>query len=143
MTYVERPRWVYTDSVGAVDYTMSLPQRAWNFGKRLFGGSDLSASGVPGAFVIRQDNLLHITIRFPVGEWADVERLVRHGQLGGSLNFRPDQAEPSTQHQVYIDEPPINVEIRPRRDPQDQRTFELDITLRRTTDSLFTDDYES
>ena len=142
MTYVERPRWVYNDG-SAVDYTMSLPQRAWNFGKRQFGGSDLSASGVPSAFWIRQDNLLFITIRFPVAEWDDVERLVRHGQLGGTLNFRPDQADAGTQHQVYIDEPKINDVIRPQRDAENQRTFELELTLRRTTDSLFTDDYES
>ena len=142
MAFVERPRWVYNDG-SAVDYTMSLPQRPWDFGKRQFGGSDLSASGVPSAFWIRQDNLLFISIRFPVAEWDDVERLVRHGQLGKTLNFRPDQADAGTQHIVYIDEPPIGEVIRPRRDSGDQRTFELDLTLRRTTDLLFTDDYES
>ena len=142
MTYVERPRWVYNDG-SAVDYTMSLPQRSWDFGKRQFGGSDISGAGVPAAFVIRQDNLLYITLRFPVGEWDDVERLVRHGQTGATLNFRPDQADAATQHIVYIDEPAMGDVIRPRRDPRDQRTFELDLTLRRTTDVLFTDDYES
>ena len=142
MTYVERPRWVYNDG-SSVDYTMSLPQRAWNFGKRQVGGSDVSAAGVPAAFVIRQENLLFITIRFPVGEWADVERLVRHGQGGGTFTFRPDQAEAGTTHTVYLDEPPMGALIRPQRDAQDQRTFELDITLRQTTDVLFTNDYES
>lgn len=141
MSYVERPKWVYNDG-GAVNFTMNLPQRPWDYGKRQVGGSDVSGAGVPAAFTIRQENLLFITIRFPLSEWDDVERLVRHGQGGGSLAFYPDQSE-GTNHTVYIDEPRMGELIRPRRDPQDQRTFELDITLRRTTDTLFTDDYES
>ncbi len=140
MSYVERPRWVYNDG-SAVDYTMSLSQRPWDFGKRQVGGSDVSAAGVPAAFVIRQENLLYITIRFPVSEWDDVERLVRHGQGGGTFTWYPDQS--GTNHTVYIDEPAMGEIIRPRRDSNDQRTLELDITLRRTTDTLFTDDYES
>ncbi len=140
MSYVERPRWVYNDG-GAVDFTHALPQRPWNFGKRLFGGSDLSAAGVPAAFTIREENLLFITIRFPVSEWANVERLVTHGQRGGTFTWYPDQS--GTNHTVYLDEPAMNEIIRPRRSAGDQRTFELDITLRRTTNTLFTDDYES
>ena len=140
MSYVERPKWVYNDG-GAVTYTMALPQRPWNYGKRQVGGSDVSGAGVPAAFTIRQENLLYVTIRFPVSEWASVERLVRHGQGGGTLAFYPDQAE-GTNHTVYIDEPRMGEIIRPRRNPQDQRTLELDLTLRRTTDTLFTDDYE-
>ena len=140
MTYRNRARWVYNDG-GAVDFTMSLPQRTWDFGKRQVGGSDLSAAGVPAAFVIRQENLLFITIRFPVSEWDTVGRFGRHGQGGGTLTFYPDAS--GTNHAVYIDEPAMGEIIRPRRDPRDQRTFELDLTLRRTTDTLFTDDYEA
>ncbi len=140
MSYVVRPKWVYNDG-GAVTYTMALPQRPWDYGKRQVGGSDVSGAGVPAAFTIRQENLFYVTIRFPLSEWASVERLVRHGQGGGTVAFYPDQAE-GTNHTVYIDEPRMGEIIRPRRDPQDQRTFELDLTLRRTTDTLFTDDYE-
>ena len=140
MSYVNRARWVYNDG-GAVDFTMALPQRTWDFGKRRVGGSDVSAAGVPAAFVIREENLLFITIRFPVSEWGNVERFVRHGQGGGTLTFYPNAS--GTNHTVYIDEPKMNEIIRPRRDGNDQRTFELDLTLRRTTDTLFTDDYES
>lgn len=142
MSYVERPRWVYTDSVGAVDFTMSLPQRIWDFGKRQFGGSDIAASGVPAAYAIRQDNLLFITLRFPLSEWDDVERLVRYGQGAGTLTFYPDQSS-GTNHSTYLDQPAMGELIRPRRDPMDQRTFELELTLRRVTDSLFADNYEA
>ena len=93
MTYVERPRWVYNDG-SAVDFTMSLPQRAWDFGKRQVGGSDVSAAGVPAAFVIRQDNLLYITLRFPVSEWDDVERRI------------PDE------HVVYVSVTPTRMDRR-------------------------------
>ena len=140
MSYRNRPRWVYNDG-GAVDFTMALPQRTWDFGKRQVGGSDVSAAGVPAAFTIRQENLLFIRIRFPISEWDDVERFVRHGQGGGTLTFYPNAT--GTNHTVYIDEPRMGETIRPRRDSSDQRTFELDLTLRRTTDSLFTDDYEA
>ncbi len=140
MSYVNRPRWVYNDGA-AVDFTMALPQRTWDFGKRRVGGSDVSGAGVPAAFVIREENLLFITIRFPVSEWDNVERFVRHGQGGGTLIFYPDAS--GTNHTVYIDEPRIDEVIQPKRDSKDQRTLELDITLRRTTDLLFTDDYES
>ena len=141
MSYVERPKWVYNDG-GAVTYTMALSQRPWNYGKRQVGGSDVSAAGVPAAFTIRQENFLYVTIRFPVSEWASGERLVRHGQAAGTITFYPDQSEGTT-HTVYLDEPRMGEVIQPRRNPQDQRTLELDLTLRRTTDALFIDDYES
>ncbi len=140
MSYVERPRFVYNDG-SAVDYTMSLPQRPFNYESNAFGGSDVSGAGVPAVFVIRRDYRVRMVVRFPLGEWDDVERLVRHGQGGGSITWYPDQSS-GTNHAVYLDEPTIERGIRPWRSA-DQRTFELELTLRRTTSTLFTDDYDS
>lgn len=135
-----RPRWVYTDSDGAVDYLMSTPQRPWNFGSLGLGGSDISAAGVPAAFEIRRDHLLHLTLRFPESEWDDVERLVRHLQRAGSATFYPDQDDTSVAHTVYGDSPKLGEDIEPRRSGF-PAILELDISVRRTTDAVFTDPY--
>ncbi len=140
MSYVERPRFVYNDG-SAVDYTMSLPQRPWTYESNAMGGSDVSAAGVPAAYVIRRDSRIRMVVRFPLSEWDNVERLVKHGQGGGSFTWYPDQS--GTNHAVYLDEPTLADGIRPRRDGGDQRTFELELVLRRTTEAIFTDDYDS
>ena len=134
-----RPRWVYNDG-SAVDYLMSVPQRPWGFGSRGVGGSDISAAGVPAAFEIRRDHLLHLTLRFPESEWDDVERLVRHLQLAGSATFYPDQDDTSVLHLVYGESPALGDEILPRRSDFPS-VLELDVTVRRTTDAIFIDPY--
>ncbi len=128
-----QPRWVYDDG-SAVDYSMSIPQRPWDFGSRGIGGSDSSAAGVPAAFQIRRDYLMHLRLRFPEGEWDDVERLVRHLQRAGSATFYPDQDRALPSHTVYGVTPALGEEIRPRRSDEIS-TMELDITIRRTTSS--------
>ena len=134
-----QPRWVYNDGA-AVDFSHSIPQRPWNFGSRGEGGSDVAASGVPAAFEIRRDYLLHLTLRFTTAEWDDVERLVRHLQRGGSATFYPDQDVPGTSHVVYGESPALGEEIRPRRSDEPS-ILELDVTVRRTTQAIFTDEY--
>lgn len=135
-----RPRWIYTDSDGAVDYLMGIPARPWGFGSRGLGGSDTSAAGVPAAFEIRRDYLLHLTLRFPVSEWDDVERLVRHLQRAGSATFYPDQDDTSVVHTVYGEAPAMGEPIQPRRSSEPS-TLELDVSVRRTTAAIFTDPY--
>lgn len=134
-----RPRWVYDDNA-VVDYTMALPQGEWDFESRGTGGHDVSAGGVPVAYEIRRDHVLHLTLRFPEQEWPDVERLVRHLQRDGSATFYPDQADEGTSHTVYGESPKMGEEIRPRRG-QEPSTLELDIAVRRTTSAVFEDAY--
>jgi hypothetical protein len=139
MALPHRPRWVYTDTGGAVDYTMSLPQLAWDFGSRGFGGSDVSGSGVPAAFEVRRDYLLHLTLRFTEAEWDDVERLVRHLQRSGSATFYPDTTA-GTNHTVYGDAPKLEEEVRPSR-TEEPSTLTLAITVRRTTQAIMNDEF--
>lgn len=141
MQLPRQPRWVYNDG-SAVDYSMSLPQREWDYGSRGVGGSDVSAAGVPAAYEIRREYLLHLTLRFPVTEWADVDRLVRHLQGGTACNFRPDQDVPGVAHIVYGVTPAMGDEIRPRR-AEEPETFELQITVRRTTAAIFSGSYHA
>lgn len=134
-----RPRFVYTDSVGAVDLTLSLPQRPWGYGSMGVGGSDVAGSGVPVSFQIRRDHFLHLTLRFTEAEWDDVERLVRHLQRAGSATFYPDTTA-GDNHTVYGHMPAMGEEIRPRR-TEEASTLELDVTVRRTTQTVFTDEF--
>lgn len=139
-----QPRWVYNDGE-AVDYSMSISQHPWDPGSRVppeVGGSDVSAAGVPAAFEIRRDYLMHLRLVFPEGEWGDVERLVRHLQRAGSATFYPDQDKVLPSHTVYGVSPAMGEEIRPRR-ADELSTMELEITIRRTTEAIFTDRWRS
>ncbi len=135
-----RPRWVYNDGA-AVDYSMLIAQREWRYGSKGEGGSDVSAAGVPSAFVIRRDYLLHLGLRFHAYEWPNVERLVRHLQEGGTATFYPDRDVSGTSHTVYSVSPKVGEEIEPIPDGQDPEVLELAITIRRTTSTIFTDEY--
>lgn len=134
-----RPRFVYTDSVGAVDLTLTLPQRPWDFGSMGVGGSDIAGSGIPASFQIRRDYFLHLTLRFDESEWDDVERLVRHLQRAGSATMYPDTTA-GTSHTVYGHSPAMGEEVRPRR-TEEASTLELDVTVRRTTQAILADKY--
>lgn len=140
MELPRQPRWVYTDAGGAVDYSMEVPQREWNYGSLALGGSDVSGAGVPAAFVVRKDYLLHLTLRFFAAEWTSVERLVAHLQEGGSSQFRPDKDVPAVNHTVYGVSPILGEEIAPTRGAEPS-TLDLPISIRRTTSSIFTDNY--
>lgn len=133
-----RPRWVYNDG-SAVDYVMALPQRPWDFESRGFGGSDVSAAGVPVAYEIRRDYLLHLTLRLWEAEWGSVERLVRHLQRGGSASFEPDSDEEDA-HTVYGVSPAMGEAISPRTSELGG-VLELDVTVRRTTSAIMSDEY--
>lgn len=135
-----RPRFVYNDG-SAVDFTFTLAQRPWDYSSRALGGSDTSAAGVPAAFQIRRDYMLHLSFRFYESEWSSVERLVRHLQNGGSATFYPDADVPGTSHTVYGELPAMGEEIRPRRSSDYPKVLELEITVRRTTSTIFTDEY--
>lgn len=132
-----RPRWVYTDAVGAVDYSMSEPQRPWTPGSLSHGGHDVSAAGIGAAFVYRTDDLLHQTLRFPTSELGDVMRLLRFLQEHvNTAVLRPDRDVPAEQWTVRGVSPAIGEEIRPRRIDL-LEMWEQDLTVRRSTAGVF------
>lgn len=139
MSLSKRPRFVYDDGA-AVDYTMSLPARPWTIVERGEGGSDVSGAGVPASFEVRRDYLTKLTLRFPEGEIDDVTRLVRHFQRSGTATYYPDVDVGGTSHAVYGDSPKMGEPIEPRRSDE-PGTLELDVVVRRTTASAFTDPY--
>lgn len=133
-----RPRWVYDDG-SPVDYTMALPQMPWDYESRGLGGHDVSAAGIPAAFEIRRDHILHLTLRFWEQEWPDAERLARHLQRGGEVTFYPDASE-GTSHTVYGEAPALGEAISPRTSSVGG-VLELDVSVRRTTSSVFDDEF--
>lgn len=135
----KRPRFVFNDG-SAVDFTLTHPQRTWRPGSRGVGGSDVSAAGVPEAFEVRRDERLHVTLRFTESEWANVRRMVVHGQGAGTITFYPDADVAGTNHTVYLDEPEMGQEVVPRRSEL-ASIYEIDVVLRRTTSTAFTDEY--
>lgn len=135
-----RPRWQYNDG-SAVDFQMSLPQLPWDFGSIPIGGSDVSGAGVPESFEIRKENLLHLTLRFTEAEWPSVERLVHHLQGSGTADLSPDRDDGAgATHTVYGSSPAMGEEVRPNRS-EEPGILELPVTVRRTTDAVFTDQY--
>lgn len=134
-----RPRVVYNDG-SAVDFTFSLPQRPWRPGTRGVGGSDVSGAGVPESFEVRRDERLHVTLRFTESEWADVRRMIVHGQNSGTITWYPDADDAGTSHTVYLDEPPLDEEAVPQPGEYGG-DLEIDIVIRRTTEVAFTDEY--
>jgi hypothetical protein len=134
----KRPRFVFNDGTAA-DITLTYAQRPWRPGSRGVGGSDVSAAGVPEAFEVRRDERLKLRLRFTEAEWTNVRRMIVHGQNAGTITFYPD-ADLGTNHTVYLDEPKMGEEI----DPQPTDThgiYEIAITIRRTTEVAFTDQY--
>lgn len=129
-----QPRWVYTDSVGAVDFHMRVPQRAWSVATSTIGGSDESAAGVPAAFRLLQKYPWHLTLRFQEREWPSVERLVAHLQGAGSATFYPDRLKPESST-VYGVSPAMGEDVSPRRSDEPS-TLELDIVIRPTTPTV-------
>lgn len=131
-----RPRWVYDDGE-PVTLELRLPQRPWLPGTGTVGGSDVSAAGVPSAFLIRRDHTWSLTLRFFESEWPSIERLVAHLQGGSSATWYPDAGQDETRT-VYGVTPAMGDPVTPRRG-DDPGTLELDLVIRRTTTAVVRD----
>lgn len=139
MTLPKRPRFVFNDGTAA-DFTLSKPQRPWRPGSRGVGGSDVSGAGAPEAFEVRRDERLRLRLRFTESEWANVRRMIVHGQNAGTITFYPDADVGGTSHTVYLDEPALGEEFSPEP-TETHGLYEISVVLRRTTEVTFTDEY--
>lgn len=61
MSFVGLP-WRPRLSAGGVTWTAELPMDLWGVGDQVVGGSDVSADGTPAAFVVREQELLRLTL---------------------------------------------------------------------------------
>lgn len=143
MTYTvpleRRPRFVFNDGT-ARDFTLSRPQLPWTPLSRAVGGSDTSGGGTRAAFVVRRDELLEVVLAFSEAEWADVRRMIVHGQAAGTMTFYPDAGVPATNYAVDLEAPAMGEEIRPQR-REGWGDWVITIVLRKTDGSPWTDLY--
>lgn len=117
-------------SYGATNYSPSLPPRAWDPADETVGGVEIAAAGAPTTYVVRRDDLLEVTLRFPEAEWDDVLALVTYGQTGQVIQwFANVDVEPDYSEGVYLHAPAPGERWKPTRG-QFPRTFEVTLTLR-------------
>lgn len=132
MSYPFRSRFVYGIGGDAVDWTTTLPARAWDRRTSTVGGSRTSAGGTPAAYIVRRDHVIGLTLRVLESEWSDLHGMLQWGQFGESFTWYPDAggdviAEAAV---VWLDFPQAGEDIRPVRHADYPRVLEVTIELR-------------
>ncbi len=132
-----RSRFVYS----TVDWSASLPVRAWGRRTGTAGGQRISAAGTPAAYIVRRDQVILVPLRFYETEWASVHALIAWGQSGETILWYPDANEAGTSFTVYLDNPAAGEDIVPVRDADYPHMMELTLALRSTSVNPWTLDY--
>jgi hypothetical protein len=125
MPLPRRPRFVWATG----DLTMTWPCRAWIPEDSTVGSRDVSASGIPAAYIVRRDDLLNLTQRVTEDEWSDFRAFIAAVQDGQAFQWYPD-AEEAEFFDVYLESPAAGDKWRPSRDGEYPRMFEATIQLR-------------
>ncbi len=85
------------------DHAFELPLKPWKHGIDGVGGSDTAASGSPEAYVIREDNVVHLELRVKEYEMAALKSLLAFARNSGEpFNFRPDNSVSGLVYSVYL-----------------------------------------
>lgn len=135
-----RPRFTFTDSAGAVDFTLDLPQQPWNPQPRDVGSFDVSDGGVPVSYVTRTDHLLELRLVHRESEWPSIHRLYLHLQRGGTAEFYPDGPnDPGTSRTVTGAEMPMGRKFAPQRISGD--VYLSTMVVRKEAGTLWDDAY--
>lgn len=138
MSTITIPRIVYNAGAGAVTINLTVPSPPYNYGSHGIGGHDISAGGIPEAFEIRRDQLLHWTLVFLESEWAAVETWLRLAQQQQfSFTLRPDKNNAAVEYTVYLESPKMGESIRPTRRSDYIGAFDIELTFRRTSATAF------
>jgi len=129
------PKIVYPHG-GGTTLTLDTPMGYWEPESKGIGGSDLSAAGIPEAFQIRRDELLHVRLRFTESEWSDVRDFIVWAQTNAqTFDFYPDQGS-GTNYECYLHAPELREGFRPSR-MSDPAFYELTIVLRKADGTVF------
>lgn len=123
------PRVVY--GTGPTTFDFTLPQKLWTPWSRAKGGSNVSDSGIPEAFIVRRDQLVDLELRFYESEWGNVLAFLSDVQNGNQFNFYFDKTNlAGTLYVVYLESPELGKgEIKPTREGF-PRVFNIPVTLR-------------
>jgi hypothetical protein len=125
-----RSRFVYGPEGSEVTLDTTISVRPWLPIDRTVGGSRTSAAGVPASYVVRQDSLLVVTLRFWESEWLGILNLLTFGRSDQSFLWFPDVDDTGTSVEVYLETPIAGEDATPTRDGEFPRVMELVITLR-------------
>lgn len=119
-------RFVY----GEQEFQTTISVRPFTPVDRTIGGSRTSAAGVPASYIVRRDAMIDLVVRIFEDEWTDFLNLLIWGQGAESIFWYPDAEDTLTFWEVYLESPMAGQDIRPNRDGNFQRVFEVPITLR-------------
>ena len=137
-----RPSFVWFDCNVQQTYFAKIPMRHWTPSYEAVGSSNRAAIGVQEGFLVRQDHIIGVTLRFWEAEWPSIVNLVRWGQhAGDTITFRFDQTDAGTSHVVTLWKPELGERFSPRRSAEFPHVFEVDLELRHESDVPFNVDY--
>jgi hypothetical protein len=107
---MRQQKYRFTDTVGTVTWTTTVPGRQWRVGVQVVGGVEFSGVGrVPSAWVHRTDHTLRQTVRFWESQRTTFLRMIRHALAGGLVDVFPD-ADDALFRPCYLLEPRMDSE---------------------------------
>jgi hypothetical protein len=141
--------WVeYGPEGDTLTYTSRHPMEPWEAELGGEGGDDIAASGIPEAYQIRADEIVHLTLRFEEDEWPEVREWLRWSRNSGQpFQFRLMADEAGTEYEVYLHSPRWSEgNVRPTRDAQFPGLYRIDVSLRtengQLINTLWTDHWD-
>lgn len=108
------------------------------------GGAHVTASGVPESYVIREDYIAEINLRFLESEWPALRTQLQYARnTSTSFTYRFDQDDASSEYEVYLDAPVWPEKLAPRRDEQYRAAMRLTIRIRTEDGTAFDSPWDS
>lgn len=126
MSHARRQRFTYGL---AGEFITRYGALAFEPADETIGGSRTSGAGIPVAYMARRDALMMVTLRVMEDEWEDCLAFLQFGQSAASFLWYPD-ADEATNFAVYLETPKMGERIKPARDGQFARMFQMPVTLR-------------
>jgi hypothetical protein len=122
------PRFIYN----SITLEPTLPARPWISGLQAVGaGSEVSAAGIPSAWVTRWEYPFRIPLRFLENEWPEVRSMIEYGMRGNTIQVFPDTAV-ATSYVCYLVSPAMGERAEPIRG-EFLSQMEITLEFRRTT----------
>lgn len=123
-------RWRPRIVVGDIDLTLSLPARPFDYPNEDIGGSETAGGGIPASYVVREDYMMGVVLRFYESERRSVEIAIREMQGHfTTTRYYADQSVDSYQT-CYLESPKRGERWQPTRPDDMAGHFELPIMFR-------------
>jgi len=122
---------------------LPYPPLMWREERATVGGRARSTGGILAGYAVRVDHRLHLPLRITAVEWPQLQAMLAWGEIGGTLVWIPDAAEPWQSFTVTLDEPGAGGSAMPEPDPSYPKVRQLSLVLRRVDGAAFNLDYFS